>query len=255
MKRKKLNRDGWGFQYFPYYQMRVDCESFHGLVCYIKLVDGAYQYWDTPIAGHVAVCGGGMSWLQMIPDGQKRLITTMYFRDGAVDEFRTNYPDWARDELCPSVWYVDVTEGYDIDENGIAVYTDKYLDVIFFPEGEISISDRDELDEAYKSGDITKEQYESGIAEGDAIVKELCGDIKATAHMCAEVRRIVDERIREGYRPMYYFPPLGEQGTLAGKPVTAQAYVRTAAPEDAERLLEIYAPYVTDTAITFEYED
>lgn len=30
--------------------------------------------------------------------------------------------------------------------------------------------------------------------------------------------------------------------------------IRTAAPEDAERLLEIYAPYVTETAITFEYE-
>ena len=30
--------------------------------------------------------------------------------------------------------------------------------------------------------------------------------------------------------------------------------IRTAEVEDAERLLEIYAPYVTDTAITFEYE-
>lgn len=30
--------------------------------------------------------------------------------------------------------------------------------------------------------------------------------------------------------------------------------IRTATPDDAERLLEIYAPYVTDTAISFEYE-
>ncbi len=30
--------------------------------------------------------------------------------------------------------------------------------------------------------------------------------------------------------------------------------IRTAVPEDAERLLEIYAPYVEKTAITFEYE-
>lgn len=30
--------------------------------------------------------------------------------------------------------------------------------------------------------------------------------------------------------------------------------IRTARPEDAARLLEIYGPYVTDTAITFEYE-
>lgn len=31
-------------------------------------------------------------------------------------------------------------------------------------------------------------------------------------------------------------------------------YLRTAAPEDAEALRAIYAPYVTDTAITFEYD-
>lgn len=36
-----------------------------------------------------------------------------------------------------------------------------------------------------------------------------------------------------------------------GKSLT---YVRMATPDDAERLREIYAPYVTDTAITFEYD-
>ena len=30
--------------------------------------------------------------------------------------------------------------------------------------------------------------------------------------------------------------------------------IRPAAPEDAEALLSIYAPYVKHTAITFEYE-
>ena len=30
--------------------------------------------------------------------------------------------------------------------------------------------------------------------------------------------------------------------------------LRVARPEDAAALLEIYAPYVTDTAITFEYD-
>ena len=30
--------------------------------------------------------------------------------------------------------------------------------------------------------------------------------------------------------------------------------IRIAREEDAARLLEIYRPYVTDTAITFEYE-
>ena len=33
-----------------------------------------------------------------------------------------------------------------------------------------------------------------------------------------------------------------------------QILLRTARLSDAARLVEIYAPYVTDTAITFEYE-
>jgi len=55
MKRKRLDRDvWWEFNKFKtprYYQMRVDIEEFHGLVCYIQLIDGKYQYWDMPIAG------------------------------------------------------------------------------------------------------------------------------------------------------------------------------------------------------------
>ena len=45
MKRKRLDRDrktGWGFEEHPYYQMRVDIEEFHGLVCLVKLIGGRY---------------------------------------------------------------------------------------------------------------------------------------------------------------------------------------------------------------------
>ena len=41
---------------------------------------------------------------------------------------------------------------------------------------------------------------------------------------------------------------------LFGEMNMSKTIIRTAKEEDAERLLEIYAPYVTDTAITFEYE-
>ena len=34
----------------------------------------------------------------------------------------------------------------------------------------------------------------------------------------------------------------------------SECVIRTARPEDAEALLEIYAPYVLQTAVTFEYD-
>ena len=60
MKHKRLNRDGWGFTYYPYYQMRIDDELFHGLACLIKMTDGEENYWETPKAGRIQVTGAGM---------------------------------------------------------------------------------------------------------------------------------------------------------------------------------------------------
>ncbi len=199
MKHKRLNRDlGWGFQYYPYYQMRIDNEIFHGLVCLIKLTDGEKNYWETPKAGRIQVTGGGMCWMQLVPDNTSRVITVMYFPEGQHDPERINYPKPANTKYRPSIWYVDVIDGMEYDEYGIAMFIDKYLDVIFTPEGDVKIDDRDELDEAFNSGELTKEQYESAISECEEILKDYCEDIRQTEAWCARIRQLVEDRIAHG---------------------------------------------------------
>lgn len=199
MKHKRLNRDlGWGFQYYPYYQMRIDDEIFHGLVCLIKLTDGEENYWETPKAGRIQVTGGGMCWMQLVPDNTSRVVTVMYFPDGQHDTERINYPEPANIKYQPSIWYVDVIDGMEYDEYGIAMFIDKYLDVIFTPEGDVKIDDRDELDEAFNSGELTKEQYESAISECEEILKGYCEDIRQTEAWCARIRQLVEDRIAHG---------------------------------------------------------
>jgi predicted RNA-binding protein associated with RNAse of E/G family len=199
MKHKRLNRDlGWGFQYYPYYQMRIDNEIFHGLVCLIKLTDGEENYWETPKAGRIQVTGGGMCWMQLVPDNTSRIVTVMYFPDGQHDTERINYPEPANIKYQPSIWYVDVIDGMEYDEYGIAMFIDKYLDVIFTPEGDVKIDDRDELDEAFNSGELTKEQYESAISECEEILKDYCEDIRQTEAWCARIRQLVEDRIAQG---------------------------------------------------------
>lgn len=199
MKHKRLNRDlGWGFQYYPYYQIRIDDESFHGLACMIKFTDGGENYWETPKAGRVQVTGSGMSWMQLIPNNTNRVITVMYFPDGKHDEERHNYPETANILYQPSIWYVDVIEGIEYDEYGIATFIDKYIDVIFTPEGDIKIDDRDELDAAFNSGELSKKQYDSALFECDEILKAYCRDISQTDAWCARIRQLVEERIADG---------------------------------------------------------
>lgn len=198
MKHKRLNRDQWGFQFYPYYQMRIDHELFHGLACQIRFTDGEKNYWATPKAGRIQVTGEGMTWLELIPDDTCRVITVMYFPDGTHGPERQNYPLTASEEYQPSIWYVDIIEGTEYDEDGIAAFIDKYLDVIITPEGDVKVDDRDELDAAYASGELTKEQYDAALAEGEDILKAYGDDIRGLDAWCAAVRQLAEDRIAAG---------------------------------------------------------
>ncbi len=201
MKHKRLNRDQWGFQYYPYYQMRIDHELFHGLACLIRNTDGEdgeRNYWKTPGGERLQVTGGGMTWLGLVPDGTHRVVTAIYYPDGTHDPERKLYPVPASGKYRPSVWYIDITEGTGYDEDGVAAFTDKYLDVILFPEGGFKVDDRDELDAAYASGELSKAQYDAALAECEAIIREYCGDVRKTDAWCAAVRQLVEDRIAAG---------------------------------------------------------
>ena len=195
MKKKRLDRDTWwefkGHKKPDYYQMRLDTDTFHGMACVLKLSEGEYHCWTFPKSGKVEVTGAGMTWLQLLPDDSSHLITAFYkpeakMLDGVL-----------RDEHV-TVWYVDITEGYEYDSDGVIVYTDKYLDVIFTPAGDVKIDDMDELDAALADGDVTEQQYQAALAECDRVVECLCSDIERTEIYCAELLRIVNERIKAG---------------------------------------------------------
>ncbi|MDE6762655.1 MAG: DUF402 domain-containing protein, partial [Oscillospiraceae bacterium] len=94
-----------------------------------------------------------------------------------------------------SIWYVDVIDGWGYDEDGIAYFTDQYLDVVFDVEGDVIMEDRDELDAAYKSGELSEEQYQRAIKEGNDIVSELCSDVEKTQLWCENILKLAMKRI------------------------------------------------------------
>lgn len=132
--------------------------------------------------------------LELVPDDAARVITIKYFPEGTHDNERYHYPVPADKRFQPSVYYVDIIEGILYDEYGIATYIDKYLDVIFTPEGDVKMDDRDELDAAYASGKLTKDQYDAALREGESILREYCVDISKTDAWCAKIREMVEER-------------------------------------------------------------
>ena len=168
--------------------MRMDCEDFHGLVSIIDLIDGEYLFWEYPKAGKIPVCGKGMLWLQLIPDGKHRAITAKFLPPSRTIQ-------GIRYLKSVSVWYVDVIDNWGYDEDNVAYFTDQYLDVIFDVEGDVVIDDRDELDAAYSSGELSEEQYQRAIEEGNAIVSELCADVIKTQLWCENILGLAMKRI------------------------------------------------------------
>lgn len=185
MKRKRFDRDIWNFGDSPYYQIRIDTDGFHGLICLLKLMsgnikieDGNYQYWNLPKAGMVAVCGRGMTWMQLVPDGKRHALTVMYLPDNIM-----------------SICYIDIIENIEYDPDGVAVFIDKYLDVIFTPQGDVKIDDRDELDKAFEEGELSEKQYNAALNECDSVIKEYCSDIPKTVEMFNKILAYVNGRI------------------------------------------------------------
>ncbi len=168
MTKKRLIRDKqWFFQYFPYHQLYMDNELFKGWVAINYLTDGETRFWEYEKSGPVPVCGKDMTWMTLIPDNASRSISAFFLPDRSI-----------------KAWYIDVIERTGIDEDGVLYFIDKYLDIILTSAGDVIVSDQDELDAAYASGELTTEQYQNAMAEGELIKKELGTDIKQTEQMC-----------------------------------------------------------------------
>ena len=181
MNKMRLTRDKkWYFENYPYHQMRMDNELLSGWVSIIYLTDGETRYWEYEKAGRIPVCGKNMIWLTIIPDGKSRCIGTYLLPNRRV-----------------STWYIDVIEEIGIDDDGILFYIDKYLDVMLTPQGDICVKDRDELDSAYQSGELSKKQYDDAILEGEKIIRQLASDIEKTEKYCIEILNRAETMIKD----------------------------------------------------------
>ncbi|HKM34236.1 MAG TPA: HAD domain-containing protein [Lachnospiraceae bacterium] len=180
MNKMRLIRDKkWFFQFYPYHQMYMDSELVKGWVSINYLTDGEEQFWNfLEKAGPVPVSGKGMIWLTIIPEDKSRCIGVYFLPNRKV-----------------SVWYIDVIEEIGIDDDGVIYYIDKYLDVILSSQGDVCIKDRDELDAAYASGELSTIQYENALREGELIVNELATHIDKTEKYCIEVLKKAEEMI------------------------------------------------------------
>ncbi|HFK1718892.1 DUF402 domain-containing protein [Bacillus thuringiensis] len=140
MKRKYGDGSSWKRLIEKSYTVKQVEEGILGILDIKKVRELSRKEYD---GKEICIASDGYTWVQYFINGKNFAITAM------LDD---------RHNLVQ--YYIDVTKEYEIDDRGLPYFDDLYLDVVLLPSGKVYILDEEELEDAYKSGDVTKVEYE-----------------------------------------------------------------------------------------------
>ena len=119
----------------------------------------------------VLIADAGYAWLQVAFKEQFFWATVMYDDKGNFMQ-----------------GYFDITAGNDFEDVENPTFRDMYLDLVLLDDGRILVLDEDELEEAFKKSEITKEQYRKTVEEGEKLHRFLVENQKEFVKFCSDWR-------------------------------------------------------------------
>ena len=148
MKTKNMKRTDWRRLLEKSYAVR-DCAPWGhpGRESILRIHKVSQPLWVKEGYGRICIADAGHSWVQVACHGQPYWLTAMF--DGQ-DRFLQIYFDIARPPCFA-----------DPDD---PTFEDLYLDVVLTSKLELAILDREELDEAWRNGEIDRETYDFALA-------------------------------------------------------------------------------------------
>ncbi|WP_406688110.1 DUF402 domain-containing protein [Rossellomorea vietnamensis] len=120
----------------------------------------------------------GYMWLQQFPFGKHHSVTTMFDANGEIVQ-----------------WYIDICLENGV-EDGVPWMDDLYLDIVVLKSGEVNLLDEDELEQAYKSGTISKEKYDLAHNEVKEIMSQLDNDEFRLMTLAQEHKRMLENELK-----------------------------------------------------------
>ena len=114
----------------------------------------------------VTILDKGYMYIQILPINENYSLTLSYDEKGQFIE-----------------WYFDITANNFLDERGMPFYEDLYIDIVLTKDKEVLTLDEDELNNAFDSGKITKEQYDLAIREADLLRLEVLENYNALVNL------------------------------------------------------------------------
>jgi predicted RNA-binding protein associated with RNAse of E/G family len=157
MKRTFADRPNWTRVLEKRFKLTyLEEKHFKGYISIIY-IDKVKQPLVIEVAGKdLQLANNGFVWIQHFPENCNYALTTMINEKQEVVQ-----------------WYFDICDGNRINSSGMPYYDDLYLDVVLVPTGEILLLDEDELEQALKDKDITKEQYELAYFQAKKLIHDI----------------------------------------------------------------------------------
>ena len=110
--------------------------------------------------GYIERANSGCKWLEFYPENSNVAMTVCFNKENKILN-----------------WYFDIINKVGIKDNN-PYFEDLYLDVTITPENKIELLDEEELEDALKNNDITKEQYDMAYKEAKNLIKKIDGKQK-----------------------------------------------------------------------------
>ena len=144
--RHKLNRPNSDLIYLV---KNINDNYFKGDICYYNFKNSEIKI---TLSNGKVIIDNNYRLLEFYDYNSKVKLSTFYNENGEIIE-----------------WYFDISNEIG-KENGVPYEEDLYLDVVVKPNGKIVLLDEDELENALKTNDITKEEYEMAYKEANKLI-------------------------------------------------------------------------------------
>lgn len=156
-------------------------QSMEGVVSLLEIQKVTHPLTVRYESGDVLIADAGYSWLQLAFKDQYFWATVMFDAKGVFMQ-----------------GYFDITGGNTFEDMENPKFQDMYLDLVLLDDGRIQVLDQDELDEALEQKEISEEQYQRTVAEGERLYRFLQENGDEFLRFCSEWRerllQVTEER-------------------------------------------------------------
>lgn len=175
MKLKRADRVDWQRILQKRFAMtHLDTSTFKGYITLFCIDAVREPLWVNLSGQEVCLADNGYLWLQQFPHDSHYVVTTVFDAQGEIVS-----------------WYIDICKRHYLDEQGALCYEDLYLDLDVTPDGEATILDADELDEALAQGVITGLDYELAWREISSLLTVIEDDALSLFWLCEEHKEML----------------------------------------------------------------